>query len=142
MRRLMLLITPLTLALLVACADPSTPSDAPTPASLTVTIASSDGGPVYIEGALRYLHVSGPDTDIQKQLDTERPVTITLPDGGSYRLESWARPCDGNCSYLDGATDRCSGTFPVIAGETTAIEITAPVGDACTLGVIQSSATQ
>jgi hypothetical protein len=143
MRRLTLLLTPLTLALLVACADPSTPSDAPTPASLTVTIAPSEGGgPVYIEGALRYLHVTGPDTDIQKQLDTERPVTISLPDGGSYRLESWARPCDGNCGHLDGATDRCSGTFPVTAGKTTAIEIAAPVGEACTLSVIQSSATQ
>ena len=142
MRRQTLLLAPLALLLLAACADPSTPSDAPAPASLTVTIASSEGGPVYIEGALRFLHVTGPDTDLQKKLDTNGPVTITLPDGGSYRLESWARPCDGNCGYLDGAIDRCSGTFPVTGGETTAIEITAPVGHACTLSVIQPSATQ
>jgi hypothetical protein len=143
MHRLTLLLTPLALALLLgACADPSIPSDAPTPASLTVTIAPSEGGPVYIEGALRYLHVSGPDIDVRKQLDPDRPVIITLPDEGSYRLESWARPCDGNCGYLDGATDRCSGTFPVAGEETTAIEITAPVGHPCTMSVNQSSATQ
>ena len=142
MRRLTLLLGPVALALLAACADPSIPSDAPAPASLTVTIAPSEGGPVYIEGALRYLHVTGPDVDVRKQLDTNGPVTITLPDGGSYRLESWARPCDGNCGYLDGAVDRCSGTFPVTGGETTAIEVTAPVGHPCTFSVIQSPATQ
>jgi hypothetical protein len=140
MRWRTLLLAPLALVLLAACAGPSTSSAAP--ASLTVSIAPAEGGPLYIEGALRYLLVTGPGVDIRKQLDTNEPVVITLPDGGSYRLESWARPCDGNCGYLGGPVDRCSGTFPVTGGETTAIEVNAPVGHPCALSVIPSSATQ
>ena len=113
MRRQALFLIPLVLVAQAACADPSTPSDAPTPASLTVTIALAHGGPVYIEGALRYLHVTGPDVDTQKQLDPDRPVVITLPDGGSYRLESWARPCDGNCGYLDDPMTPCAAKVRV-----------------------------
>ena len=132
-----------TVLVLGACATPSTPGgEAPSPSTLRVTIAPYDGGSMYIEGAVRYVHVTGPETDLQKQLDPDGPTVISLPDGGSYQLESWARPCDGNCDTLDGPTDRCIGTFPFAAGTSTAIEIDAPVGKPCTLSIIRPSAAQ
>jgi len=112
--------------------DATRPSGAQT--AFRITIAPSNpNGPVYIEGALRYVHITGDATDIQQQLDPSHPATISLPSGGSYRLESWANPCDGNCGYLDGPTDRCTATLPVDDGAVTKIEITAPVGHACSI---------
>jgi hypothetical protein len=80
--------------------------------------------------------MTGPAIDTQMRLNEGSPTAISLP-GGSYQLESWARPCDANCDHLDGATDRCTGTFPLAGGETTALEITATPGKPCTFAVIQ-----
>jgi len=132
-----------TLALAVSGCSSLTPSDAPPPGALVrVTVVVPDGAGLYIEGAVRYLRITGPTLDTRLRLNDGAPTAISVPGGQSYRLESWARPCGGNCGNLEPATDRCTGTFPFAGGHTTAIEITAPPGKACTLAVLPASAAQ
>lgn len=69
------------------------------------------GNRVYIEGALWGLRVRRPGSisfaALQAEVASDGPVSFTLSPG-SYRLESYSRPCDGNCANLDPPTDRCS----------------------------------
>ena len=52
------------------------------------------------------------------------PVRVRLrPRAGLYRVESFQRPCDGNCSLLDPPTDRCSRRVRVYAGESARVRI-------------------
>jgi len=118
------------------CSTLTTAGEMPSPALLHVTVVPDASAGMYIEGAARYLRMTGPGIDTQMRLNDGTPTAISLP-AGSYQLESWARPCDGNCGHLDGPTDRCTGTFPLVGGETTAIEITASPGKPCTFAVIQ-----
>jgi hypothetical protein len=106
-----------------------------------VTVVPYEGGATYLEGSARYLRMTGPTVDTHLRLNEGDPTAISLP-GGSYRLESWARPCTRGCGSLDHPTDRCTGTFPLVDGETTAIEITASPGRPCSLDIIPSAAAQ
>jgi len=127
--------------MLGACSSLSTAGEPPPAAMLRVTIAPPAGDAVYIEGSARYLRMTGGAVDQRIRLNDGAPTAISLP-AGSYRLESWARPCDGTCDHLDGPTDRCTGTFALVGEQTTAIEITAPPGKACAFAIIQPSAAQ
>ena len=119
------------------CSTLTTAGETPSPALLRVTVVQDQSGGAYIEGAAHYLRMTGSGVDTQLRLNEGSPTAFSLPEG-SYELESWARPCDGTCSHLDGPTDRCTGTFPLTGGATTAIEVTASPGKACTLAVIPS----
>lgn len=54
---------------------------------------------------------------------------------GTYRVESWQRPCDGNCEHLDAPTDRCSATVAVEAAQHRRVAITFSPGSRCTIVV-------
>jgi hypothetical protein len=114
----------------------------PAPALLRVTVVPYAGGANDVAGSARYLRMVGPAID-EPTVDTEMrlndgiPTSISLP-AGSYQLESWARSCTRGCGSLEEPSDRCTGTFPLVGGETTAIEITASPGKPCTLAVIPS----
>ena len=68
-------------------------------------------GGAYIEGSVSFLRVR----DARGTLVVDESggprlrwrVRRRLP-AGRYRLTSFERPCDGNCSLLDPPTDRCS----------------------------------
>jgi hypothetical protein len=142
MRRRAFGILALALAL-GSCSTLTSAGEPPPPGALVrVTVAVPHGAGLYIEGAVRYLHITGPAIDTQLQLNQGGATAVSLPGGQTYQLESWARPCDGNCGNLDGPTDRCTETFPLESGKTTAIEITAPPGKPCTMAVIPTDAAQ
>ena len=126
---------------LSACSASSPPGEPPAPALLRVTVVPYEGGATYLEGSARYLRMTGPTVDTHLRLNEGDPTAISLP-GGSYRLESRARPCTRGCGSLDHPTDRCTGTFPLVDGETTAIEITASPDRPCSLDIIPSAAAQ
>jgi hypothetical protein len=132
-----ILIVPV-LAALVACANPSSPAAQPSPeqpTELRITLAPPDmSGPMYIEGAVRFVHVTGNGIDVDRRLEGDQTV-LALPAGGDVTLATWARPCDGNCDTLDGATDRCDAPLSVPVGTSVAVEIAGSPGHDCTITV-------
>ena len=82
------------------------------------------GGAFYTEGSRSYLSVNakagGRDRVGYFITHPNDPVYTKRLAAGTYRLDSWQRPCDGNCSLLDPATDRCHRTI-TLAPQTTAV---------------------
>jgi D-alanyl-D-alanine dipeptidase len=81
----------------------------------------------YIEGSISFLRVR----DARGVLVVNESgshglrwrVRRRLP-AGRYRLTSFERPCDGNCSLLDSPTDRCSRRITIIAHGRTGVGVT------------------
>lgn len=90
------------------------------------------GGPMYIEGSVSYVRLEGPET-VERQLDDG--LAELEVDAGRYVLQSWQRPCDGNCGYLDPPTDRCETTFEAGAGAALHALIVVRPGKGCTIDV-------
>jgi hypothetical protein len=95
------------------------------------------GGALYVEGAYSYARVeaaSGGQADEQRLSGDglEQSTTFRLA-GGAYRLFSWQRPCDGNCSYLDPPTDRCDAPFSVEPGTALTAIVTVSPGRGCSI---------
>jgi hypothetical protein len=117
MRTLTLAIASGLLATACGSATPSDPGAAGPPSgsetlTITTTYDFSDG--MYIEGALAQIAVF--DDDGQVATKTKWPGKVfTFPhlDPGTYDLKAALRPCDANCGYLDGPTDRCHATLRV-----------------------------
>ncbi len=65
-------------------------------------------GAVPIEGAYSYVRIEDQNGHkvTEQRVQSERNVEIPL-DPGAYRLVSYQRTCDGNCSILDPASDSC-----------------------------------
>ena len=97
-------------------------------ATLKVALAVDTSGPMYIEGAIYYLRVERNGRAVTKRLGVTTTFRLTP---GRYGLRSWARPCDGNCGYLDPPTDRCSAAIRLRTSRTTRIRITARAGSPC-----------
>ena len=75
----------------------------------------------YIEGAAWHVRLSsntfGAVVNLfDAQTLTETRLTLRRVPAGRYRVTSYMRPCDGNCSVLDPPVDRCSGAVRVRAG--------------------------
>jgi hypothetical protein len=109
-------------------------SAATTTATLKVTHHVDASGPLYIEGAIYYLRAARNGRAVTRTL--RQPATTLRLAAGRYRLTSWARPCDGNCGYLDPPTDRCSAAVRVRANRTTRIRVTARAGSPCRIAVL------
>jgi hypothetical protein len=103
-------------------------------ATLKVTHRLDMTGPLYIEGAIYYLRTERQGRTATRRL--RQPTTTLRLVPGRYRLRSWARPCDGNCDYLDPATDPCTATVRLRAGRTTRIRITARAGAPCRIELV------
>jgi hypothetical protein len=66
----------------------------------------------YIEGQISYLIVrdAAGESVVEHEFtgsNAANPVIDVHLPAGSYEVESYQRPCDGNCGYLDPPTDRC-----------------------------------
>ncbi len=65
---------------------------------------------MYTEGSQSYLTVAAAtgvsDTVEYVVMNPEHPVFSKPLAPGRYTITSWQRPCDGNCSNLDPATER------------------------------------
>jgi hypothetical protein len=134
-----ILLSVLMLLATAACAGTTSPAASSTPeqpATLTITLGEPDpGAPMYIEGAVRFVRLTADGVEITRRVELEGPTTIPVPAGGTYRLESWARPCDGNCGTLDAPTDRCAETLTVAGDSTVRIEIDPTPGRDCAITV-------
>jgi hypothetical protein len=123
---------PTTLATVVPTVPPSTvtPTAAPTtisdwvpgePGRLRVTQVLDQSGGIYMEGSISYLVVRDPRGTVvfEREFALEDlvfPVLDTPLPSGTYQVESYQRPCDGNCDHLEDPTDRCVSDVEVIAG--------------------------
>ena len=119
--------TPVTAVLAVLVAAPGCSDSAPAvsgpPQALhgapLVIREARAAHPLYIEGSIGYLRVVDADTDIvvrKGRVRTAAPGTTRRTfkrflRPGRYRIVSYQRPCDGNCGYLDGATEHCETTI-------------------------------
>jgi hypothetical protein len=75
------------------------------------------GTGLYVEGSYSYVRLErdgSPAVEVKLGNDLTPTATISV-EPGSYRLVSYQRPCDGNCSMLDPPTDQCS--LPIEVGE-------------------------
>jgi hypothetical protein len=94
-----------------------------------------EGGSLYMEGSYSYVRVEQNGRSVtQVRLSNERVPRATISlDPGTYRLISFQRPCDGNCSRLDPPTDRCSRELEAKAGERVEATVQLRPGDGCTI---------
>jgi hypothetical protein len=82
----------------------------PAGATATGVRVSVDAGTVrYIEGYIWFVGLDG-----RHRAVPERIVTLRAP-AGVHVLSSYVRPCDGNCSVLDGPTNRCRARVRFVA---------------------------
>lgn len=98
----------------------------------------SDGP--YVEGSISYLRVRKGQRVVFRR---SRPGGIRAkltPRAGRYRVVSYQRPCEGNCSVLDPPTDRCSRHVRVYAGERSRVRIVTRPGQGCTMKVAEPAA--
>jgi hypothetical protein len=92
------------------------------------------GSPLPVEGAIPYIRVVRLDgsTVLQRQLPPRlKPSATVALAPGHYRLQSWQRYCDGNCSRLDPPSDQCSRRFTLARGQRLAATITVRYGSGC-----------
>src|SRR3954451_2877817 len=67
------------------------------------------GSTRYIEGSISYVKLSASDgSSTEHRLDNRGRAEFGELAPGRYRIDSWQRPCNGNCGTLAGASDRCS----------------------------------
>lgn len=113
----------------------------PVGVGLLIVEQVQDGGPYYIEGARSYVRADrqGVHGDVVELSRGTKPAARLQLDPDVYKLESWQRPCDGNCTALDPPTDRCSGGFSVIAGEQVRVTIILEPGKGCRIVVSPDS---
>jgi hypothetical protein len=132
-----------TLMVLAACGGhgPGAPTatiqpttvDGPDPVPVRITqVVLGQANPV--EGYVSYLRVEPAHgaAVITGRLPGSQRVTLRLPPG-RYRLRSWQRTCDGNCSYLDQPTIECARAFTLHRGEPLAATIQVDWTSGCTV---------
>ena len=93
------------------------------PARLRVTQKHVESGSFYIEGSISYLIVCDwLGREVARRefmlMDNTLPVVDLSLQPGAYYIESYQRPCDGNCALLDPPMDRCAKRFELASGET------------------------
>ncbi len=90
---------------------------------------------MYTEGSQSYLTVAaatgGRDTVEYVVMNPEHPVYSKPLAPGRYTITSWQRPCDGNCSNLDPATDRCHSTISMPSNGPMFLSIVLTPGRGC-----------
>lgn len=96
--------------------------------------------PRYIEGSISFLRVThGAEVLVDGRVTVgvsvrgRVPVFSRVVEPGDYRVVSYQRPCDGNCSFLDPPVDRCAATVHVPGGETLFATIVLAQEGGCTV---------
>ena len=124
-----------------APADPGPPPAIPG-AELMIREARA-AQPLYIEGSFGYLRIVRLDSGIvvrKGRASTADPGhTRTLfrrfLPPASYRVIAYQRPCDGNCGYLDGPTERCDVTVQIRNRRPRRVTLEVTPGGGCTVRV-------
>ena len=123
--------TLVTAVALAAVALPAVAEAAPGTLDYRQSLDSSRG--VYIEGSVSFVRVRDSDGDAVVRRRVSKPRfrmrRKLLP--GRYRVVSYQRPCDGNCSLLDPPVDRCARAVRVLSGGLTEVGVTVRPGRGC-----------
>jgi hypothetical protein len=123
----------LVIAVLVAAAG--TAASGATGSTLHVVEVRAAGTPLPVEGALPYIRVSRENgtTVVRRRLNLTRkqPWADVPLAPGRYRLQSWQRYCNGNCSRLGPPTDRCGRWFRINRAQTLKATVTVTYGSGC-----------
>ena len=126
------------LALLAGCGNEAgSPQQGGAEASLLVKHVVDGSAGLYMEGSVWHVRVadeSGEAVLDRKLMDDRVPIRL---EAGRYTIDSEELPCDGTCSNLDPATDRCSTEFEMEAGQQSAATVTLRPGKGCT--IVESS---
>jgi hypothetical protein len=94
------------------------------------------GGP-YIEGSVSYVRVRNGRRVVFRRSRAGTIEARIHPRAGLYRVVTFQRPCDGNCSVLDPPGDRCSERVRVYAGETSRVGAVTRPGKGCRMRVAE-----
>lgn len=113
MRRILIVLSALVAAAGLVTPSGATRSQPPSELVIRTKIVTSGG--LYVEGALTYASVSDRHGRVLVTKRIDKRVTLLLGTG-PFRVRSWVRPCDGNCSVLDPPTDRCGRAFRLAPG--------------------------
>jgi hypothetical protein len=89
---------------------------APDDASVRLRITQHQSSCCYREGSVSYVEVRAADGAIvvSKEFHLEGLIQAAVDQPlapGSYTIRSWQRPCNGDCSRLDGIVDACEASF-------------------------------
>jgi len=86
----------------------------------------------YIEGSIGYVQIRNRlgRVLVQKTFRTAAELDFAFTPG-TWRLVSFQRPCDGNCNYLDGPTDRCALLFRIRRSDTLSATVHVTPGSGC-----------
>ena len=110
-------------------------------ASLRVKHVVDGSQGMYVEGSVWHLRVvdASGDAVLDRKL-TDESVTVGLGEG-RYTIESEELPCDGNCSHLDPAADRCSTGLAVEPRQQLAATVMLEPAHGCKIAVLESART-
>jgi zinc D-Ala-D-Ala dipeptidase len=90
--------------------------------------------PLYVEGAVSFVRVrdAAGETVVGRRV-RHRPRfrMVRRLQPGRYKVVSYQRPCDGNCSLLDPPTDRCARRIRILSGGLTAVSVRVHPGRGC-----------
>ncbi|MEA2456620.1 MAG: hypothetical protein QOI45_2882 [Thermoleophilaceae bacterium] len=103
--------------------------------TLTLSQRFDVSGGQYIEGSVSYLRVRKGRRVVFRRSRAGQIDARLRPSAGLYRVESFQRPCDGNCSTLDPPVDRCSERVRVYAGEMSHVAALTRPGRGCRMRV-------
>jgi hypothetical protein len=87
----------------------------------------------YVEGSIGYIQIvnrAGRRIAQKTFRGATKELRFALMPG-RYRMTSFQRPCDGNCSYLDPPTDRCSRSFRIEARVPVTATVLVSPGSGC-----------
>jgi hypothetical protein len=86
----------------------------------------------YIEGSLWHLRIAHRGQALVDRYVRKTTLALTVAPG-AYVVTSYQRPCDGNCGYLDGPTDRCSATVTVPRARTLHVTVLNRTAATCSI---------
>ena len=118
------------MAALAALALPAAAEAGPGTLDLRQSFAHS---PRYVEGSVSFVRVRdvAGATVARRRVDRARFRMIRRLRPGLYRVVSYQRPCDGNCSLLDPPTDRCARRARILSGGLTQVRVRVRPGRGC-----------
>jgi hypothetical protein len=122
------------LAFLAGCGNEAgSPQQGGAEASLLVKHVVDGSAGLYMEGSVWHIRVADDSGDavLDRKLMDDR-VAVRL-DPGRYTIDSEELPCDGTCSHLDPAPDRCSSEVEVKSGQQAKATVTLKPGKGCTI---------